>query len=118
MANIIMHPPFDPLDPLLDRWRETPEPPPHMAAEVWRRIASVESRVERPGFLARMEAAFARPSFVVAFVAACMLLGLFLAEMRLSRLHAERGVQIAQSYLRLIDPLMDATAVKVAARRP
>jgi hypothetical protein len=47
-----------------------------------------------------------------------MLLGLFLAEVRLSRLHAERGVQIAQSYLRLIDPLMDATAVKVAARRP
>ena len=65
-----------------------------------------------------MEAAFARPSFVVAFIAACMLLGLFLAEVRLSRLHAERGVQIAQSYLRLIDPLMDATAVKVAARRP
>ena len=76
MANIIMHPPSDPLDPLLDRWRETPEPPPYMAAEVWRRIAAVESRVERPGLFARMEAAFARPSFVVAFVAACMLLGL------------------------------------------
>jgi uncharacterized membrane protein YciS (DUF1049 family) len=89
-----------------------------MAAEVWRRIAAVESRVERPGLFARMEAALARPSFVVAFVAACMLLGLFLAEVRLSRLHAERGVQIAQSYLRLIDPLMDATAVKVAARHP
>ena len=118
MANIILHPPSDPLDPLLDRWRETPEPPPYMAAEVWRRIAAVENRVARPGLFARMEAAFARPSFVVAFVAACMLLGLFLAEMRLSRLHAERGVQIAQSYLRLIDPLMDATAVKVAARHP
>ena len=113
-----MHPPSDPLDPLLDRWRETPEPPPHLAAEVWRRIAVVESRAERPGLFARIEAAFARPSFAVAFVAACMLLGLFLAEVRLSRLHAERGVQIAQSYLRLIDPLIDETAVKVAAHRP
>jgi hypothetical protein len=47
-----------------------------------------------------------------------MLLGLFLAEMRLARLHAERGAQIAHSYLRLIDPLIDETAVKVAARRP
>jgi len=68
-----------------------------MAAEVWRRIAAVESRVERPGLFARMEAAFARPSFVVAFVAACMLLGLFLAEMRLSRLHAERGCRLPRA---------------------
>jgi hypothetical protein len=118
VENILMPPPSDPLDPLLDRWRESPEPPPHLAAEVWRRIAAIEGPVERPSLLVRMEAAFARPSFVVAFIAACMLLGLFLAEVRLSRLHAERGVQIAQSYLRLIDPLMDATAVKVAARRP
>ena len=103
---------------MLDRWRETPELPPHLAAEVWRRIAVVESRAERPGLFARIEAAFTRPSFAVAFVAACMLLGLFLAEVRLSRLHAERGVQIAQSYLRLIDPLIDETAVNVAAHRP
>ena len=52
------------------------------------------------------------------FIAACMLLGLFLAEVRLARLHAERGTQIAQSYLRLIDPLLDKSAVKVAAREP
>ena len=113
-----MHPPFDPLDPLLDRWREVPEPPAHLTTEVWRRIAVVESRAERSGILARIEATFARPSFAVAFIAACMLLGLFLAEIRLSNLHAARGVQIAQSYLRLIDPLMDETAVKVAARHP
>jgi hypothetical protein len=114
----IMNSPPDPLDSLLDRWRETPEPPPHLEREVWRLIAVNDSRAERPGFLARIEAAFLRPSFAVAFVAACMLLGLFLAEMRLARLHAERGAQIAHSYLRLIDPLIDETAVKVAARRP
>ena len=113
-----MQPSPDPLDSLLDRWGEPPEPPPHLAREVWRRIAVVDNRAERPGFLARIEAAFAQPSFAVAFVAACMLLGLFLAEMRLARLHAERGAQIAQSYLRMIDPLVDENAGKVAARRP
>lgn len=113
-----MQPPPDPLDSLLERWRETPEPPPNLEREVWRRIAIVDGRAERPGFLARVEAAFLQPSFAVAFVAACMLLGLFLAEMRLARLHAERGAQIAHSYLRLIDPLIDESAVKVAARHP
>jgi hypothetical protein len=113
-----MNPPPDPLDSLLDHWRETPEPPSHLEREVWRRIALVDSRAERPGLFARIEAAFFRPSFAVAFVAACMLLGLFLAEMRLARLHAERGAQIAQSYLKMIDPLIEETAVKVAASRP
>jgi hypothetical protein len=108
----------DPLDSLLDRWQECPPPPPHLATEVWRRIAVIDNRAEKPGLLARIEAAFARPSFAIAFVAACMLLGLFLAEVRLARLHEERGAQIAQSYLRLIDPLMDKSAVKVAANEP
>lgn len=111
-----MHPPSDPLDSLLDRLRETPEAPPHLTTEVWRRIAVVDGRTEGFGLLARIEAAFMRPSFAVAFVAACMLLGLFLAEVRLAQLQAERGAQIAQSYIRLIDPLMDKSAVKVAAR--
>jgi hypothetical protein len=111
-----MNSPPDPLDSLLDEWREAPEPPPHLTTEVWRRIAVVDNRAERSGLLVRIEAAFMRPSFAVAFVAACMLLGLFLAEVRLAHMQAERGAQIAQSYLRLIDPLMDKSAVKVAAR--
>ena len=113
-----MHPPSDPLDSLLDRWRETPEPPTHLTTEVWRRIAVVDNRADRPGILARIEAVFMRPSFAITFVTACMLLGLFLAEIRLAHLHEERGAQIAQSYLRLIDPLMDKSAVKVASNQP
>ncbi len=116
--TIPMQPPFDPLDALLDRWNETPEPPPNLTHEVWRRVAVMESRAERPSLLARIEAAFARPSFAVAFVAACMLLGLFLAEVRLSRLEAERSSQLAQSYLRLIDPLIDQPNVALDTRRP
>lgn len=113
-----MHPPSDPIDSLLDRWREVPEPPAHLATEVWRRIAVIDNRADRPGLFDRIEAAFMSPSFAITFVAACMLLGLFLAEVRLTRLHAERGAQIAQSYLRLIDPLMDKPAVKVASNQP
>jgi len=62
-----------------------------------------------PGWWARMEVAFARPSFAAAFVIACVLLGLFLAEARISRLQAERSAQLAKSYLRLIDPLLRET---------
>ena len=113
-----MHPPPDPLDSLLDRWKQTPEPPPYLTAEVWRRIAVLDSRAEPPGFLARLDAVFARPSFAITFVAACMLLGLFLAEVRLSRLEAERSAQLAQSYLRLIDPLSEQSTITVAAQRP
>ncbi len=57
----------------------------------------------------RLDAAFARPSFASAFVAACVLLGLFLAEARLTRIHAAQGAQLARSYLQLIDPLLAAS---------
>ena len=113
-----MHPPSDPLDTLLDRWNETPDPPANLNHEVWRRVAVMDSQAERLGFFARVEAMFSRPSFAVAFVAACMLLGLFVAEIRLSRLEAERSAQLAQSYLRLIDPLIDQPTVAINTRRP
>ncbi len=113
-----MPPPPDPLDSLLDRWKDSPEPPPHLPTEVWRRIAVIDNRTERIALLPRIETAFRRPSFAIAFVAACMLLGLFLAEIRLARLQEERGAQIAQSYLRLIDPLMGKSTIKVASNQP
>lgn len=78
----------------------------------------MDTRAERPGLLARLDAVFSRPSFAIAFVAACMLLGLFLAEVRLSRLQAARSAQLAESYLRLIDPLIDQSTVTIAAQRP
>jgi hypothetical protein len=113
-----MHTPHDPLDHFLERWRDAPPPlPGPLAPEVWRRIALGEP-VVRPSLLARIEAAFARPSFAVAFVTACMLLGLFIAEMRLSRLQAERNAQLALSYLHLIDPLLDGSANRSVAAAP
>jgi hypothetical protein len=96
----------DPLDHLLDQWGKTPEPPPNLAPEVWRRLATAERRTEAPGWRARIEVVFSRPSFATTFVIACVLFGLFLAEVRVSRLEAERNAQLAQNYLRLVDPLI------------
>lgn len=57
-----------------------------------------------------MEAGFAQPAFAFVFVTACVLLGLLLAEIRLSRLQADRNMQLARSYVRLIDPLLENPA--------
>jgi hypothetical protein len=102
-----MSTPQDPLDSLLDRWRETPPAArsDSLAPEVWRRIAATET-ASRPGWFARVVLEFARPAFAVTFAAACVLLGLFLAEVRVSRLQRERNAEMAKSYLRLIDPLL------------
>jgi hypothetical protein len=100
--------PPDPLDSLLDQWaRQTPPSPEPLAPEVWRRIAMAEEPVKRSVW-ERLHAVFARPSFAAAFVAACVLLGLFLAEARRSRVQAEYNRELMQSYLRLIDPLLEA----------
>ncbi len=96
----------DPLDPLLDRWSSTPEPSPRLAADVWQRIATHESA--RPaGWRNVIEEWFGRPAFAVGFVAACALLGLFAAELRVNHLQRERSAQLARSYLLLIDPLLN-----------
>jgi hypothetical protein len=100
-----MTPPPDPLDPLLDRWSEAPEPPSRLSAEVWHRIARAE-REPGPNWWAAIEAWFARPPFALLFIACCALLGLFLAELRVNRLESERSAQLARSYLLLIDPLL------------
>ena len=99
----------DPLDALLTRSRslQPPPPPPDaLGKEVWRRIADAEISSE-PSWWGRLEAVFSRPSFAAVFVAACTLFGLFLAEVRVSRMQAQRNVQLAQAYIHLIDPLLE-----------
>lgn len=110
--------PHDPLDSLLERWRAASPPLAPLAPEVWRRIATVEVAPGGPGWLARIVGDFTRPAFAITFVAACALLGLFLAEVRLSRLQAERNTQLAKSYLRLIDPLLVSDANRGSSAAP
>lgn len=104
-----MNPPPDPLDPLLDRWTDIPDPSARLAANVWQRIAVSETRSNRTtGLWATLAGWFTRPAFAVGFVTACALLGLFMAELRVSHLQRERSAQLARSYLLLIDPLLNA----------
>ena len=109
-----MHDSNDPLHELLMRTDRAPQPPPGLAAEVRRQIA-VNRSLPEAGWWARFEAVFARPSFAAAFVAACVLFGLFLAEARLSRLHAARSAQVARTYVQLIDPLVSGVNATVNA---
>jgi hypothetical protein len=106
-----MQPPKEPLDNLLDRWGQTAPAPDRLEHEVWRRIAVVDSPdTDKPAIptslLAHIKAMFARPSFSIAFAAACVLLGLFLVEVRTSNRQAQQNLQLVQSYLRLVDPLL------------
>jgi hypothetical protein len=117
-----MTPPHDPLDPLLDRWGVSPEQRP-LAPEVWRKLATAERPVRRPeprmmAWWRALDVVFGRASFAAAFVIACALLGLFLAELRVSHLRDERDRQLTESYLRLIDPLVIAAAAPAAPPKP
>jgi len=104
-----MNTPPDPLDPLLDRWSQVPEPPVRLAANVWQRIATQKSPASQ-GWRRSLENWLGRPVFAMGFVAACALVGLLIAEMRVSQLQRERSAQLARSYLLLIDPLLNTPA--------
>jgi hypothetical protein len=103
-----MKTPPDPLDPLLDRWAQVPEPSNRLTADVWQRIATHEE-AQPQGWHHLLESWFSRPAFAVGFIAACALLGLFLAELRVSHQQRERSTQLVRSYLLLIDPLLNST---------
>lgn len=97
----------DPLDDLLDRWQPARDQIPDLRGEIRREIAR-QRQDERTTWWSKLEQAFARPSLAITFVAACVLLGLFLAEARVSRQHEMYGTQVARSYVQLIDPLLSA----------
>jgi hypothetical protein len=110
--------PIDPLDSLLDRLgRQSPPSPSPLTPEVWRRIALAEE-TSRGNFWERLHAVFARPSFAATFVVACVFLGLFLAEVRRSQRQGEYNRELMQSYLRLIDPLLEAADRATFAQVP
>lgn len=115
-ASPAMNAPIDPLDELLSRYAPPPAPPANLAGKIRRRLAAPIANT-RPAWWERLDTVFARPSFATTFVAACVLLGLFLAEARLSRWHAARGAQMARSYVELIDPLLEIDSSPPPATR-
>ena len=110
----------DPLDPLFSQWRAAaPEPADDLETRVWRRLAAKAGPSPvHAGLLDGIEAMFARASFTTAFVVACVLLGLFLAETRVSRLQAQRSSEFVLSYLRQIDPQFNAAVISADSPPP
>jgi hypothetical protein len=104
-----MKPPEDPLDSLLNQWDSTPAlaSTEDLTRAVWRRIGLEESTVAGGGVWDRFAAWLLRPAATWAFVGACAMAGLFLAELRVARVQQTHNAQLARSYLRLIDPLLN-----------
>lgn len=100
--------PPDPLDELLASWKETPAPAPDLRRRVWARIDAA-SPPRRPTFAELLRRAFAglvRERAALAWVAACIALGLISAELRATRLPVHDLQQIATTYLQSINPLL------------
>ena len=114
MASLTLNPmksERDPLDQLLDEWRvETTET--RLSSRVWNEIERRNPHGRETSFLRRLEAVFARPSFSIVFVLSCILLGLFLAEVRVARIQSARSTILAQSYLQLVNPLLEEHRVE------
>jgi hypothetical protein len=105
-----MPPHDDPLDPILRAYEaSTPPLPTSVVRDVWRRIAEAETPApsDERRWLESLRLAFARPAFAAAFVFACVLCGLFAAEIRVSQLHAARSADLRANYLHLIAPLFE-----------
>lgn len=111
-----MQPPSDPLDTLLDRLGQATPSSERLEPEVWRRIAVADNLDAAPNLFSRIKSVFVQPSFSIAFAAACVLLALFLTELRTSHRQAQHNLQLVQSYLRLVDPLLDPELNTPASR--
>ena len=105
-ANACMHPnPDDPLDSALKTSASQPVPEfSSLRREVWRRLAAERKEPAAPRLIERIEAIFRQPAFSAAFVAACLLCGLFVAEVRASRATAKHNQRLVRDYAKWIDP--------------
>jgi hypothetical protein len=65
-----------------------------------------------------VEVIFGQPAFAAAFIAACLVLGLFLAEVRLSRAAADQNHRFIREYVRLIDPRIQSLTTPTAGPVP
>ncbi len=109
-----MSAPPDPFDELL---RAFPAPPPLAAdfkAQVQQRLATSPPSP----WWRRLDRVFAQPAFAAVFVCACVLLGLLLAEIRLSAERERTHARVVDSYIQLINPRLESVAHTTPAPPP
>lgn len=101
----------DELDNLLEQWQVTPASDPQLKHRVWTRIAAGSTRTNQrlPDWLTSFMSIISRPLGATGFVAASIVCGLFLAEMRVSKIKSVHTEELAKSYIQLIDVRTETT---------
>lgn len=95
----------DELDVLLEQWQDVPSSDPQLKHRVWTRIASGDSPVSQglPEWLTRISGLLARPIGATAFVAASVVCGIFIGQLRVNQAQSARTEELAQNYIQLIE---------------
>ncbi len=93
------------LDALLDQWQDVPASDPQLKHRVWTRIAAGDSRKAYilPDWLSQLTVILSKPLGATVFVAASIVCGILVAEIRLNRKTSVRTEELAQNYLQLIE---------------
>lgn len=106
--NSIM-PDKDKLDLLLEDWQDTPKRDPQLTHRVWSRIAvddsSRDSRITN--WFNWLSNTLTRPLGAAAFITACVVCGITIAQLRVSYEKQTRIDHLAQDYIQLIKSQQD-----------
>ncbi|MDB2499318.1 MAG: hypothetical protein P8L44_00660 [Opitutales bacterium] len=93
------------LDSLLGQWQDVPASDPQLKHRVWTRIAAEDSRKAQslPDWLTQLLGMISTPLGATAFVAASIVCGIVVAELRLDRSSSVQKEELAQNYIQLIE---------------
>ncbi len=105
----------DKLDLLLEDWQDTPEPDPQLTHRVWSRIAADDNSREplTTNWFNRFSNILSRPLGAAAFVTACVVCGITIAQFRVSYEKQARTDQLAHDYIQLIKSQQDPIDTEV-----
>ena len=95
----------DELDALFEQWQDVSATDPQLKHRVWTRIAAGDTRQSQalPDWLERLLGILSQPLGATAFVAASVVCGILIAEMRVNRVKSIRTEELAQNYIQLIE---------------
>lgn len=108
------------LDAALDSWKLPGRSSEHHLRErVWSRLAIAppcprhEISMQDPGSWIRSLLRYCEhPAIAAGVVVTCILAGVLWGQVRVSQIQEERGVRMAENYLRLIDPFINENPVR------
>lgn len=107
MFLLFMKPDHDNLDPLLHSWSEMPVPSGQLAGPVWQRIEALGGHASWFSRLVvavyDLDARFSRPRAIAAVLAASVLIGIGMAELRTRYADRQVDTEMSARYLSMLD---------------